>query len=204
MQCSSSSLRWPTESSHDLRRLAIGEVAVGHETAAAFKEKEDASTPAVHRRRRRLAAHLVIKSSTRGGAHLEVLMPPEPVGDASAVMGYMLRDPRKDNDKSMLLSRGMACCLDTSRTLNNVYLKDYVLDIVLTKSKHKNPKRTTVVELEAPGFRHRRGPGRHRSLTKYADQGKISVHTCRGLSVVPRSPLFPCKLPDSKSKTWKR
>ncbi|EGZ10688.1 hypothetical protein PHYSODRAFT_337466 [Phytophthora sojae] len=179
-----------------------------------FKEKEDADTPAVYRRRRRLAAHLVIKSSTRGGAHLEVLMPPEPVGDASAVMGYMLRDPRKDNDKSMLLSwHGVLpghlknterkCAPNSPSFLikrvtnweNNVYLKDYVLDIVLTKSMHKNPKRTTVVELEAPGFRHRRGPGRHR---------KISVHTCRGLSVVPRSPLFPCKLPDSKSKTWKR
>ncbi|EGZ15271.1 hypothetical protein PHYSODRAFT_333541 [Phytophthora sojae] len=182
-----------------------------------FKEKENAGMPAVHRRRRRLAAHLVIKSSTRGGAHLEVLMP---VGDASAVMGYMLRDPRKDNDKNMLLSgaedtkhtdgilsppRGLDQMSTGPLTFSqNVYLKDYVLDIVLTKSKHKNPKRTTVVELEAPGFRHRRGPGRHRSLTKYADQGKISVHTCRGLSVVPRSPLFPYKLPDSKSKTWKR
>ncbi|EGZ08368.1 hypothetical protein PHYSODRAFT_340156 [Phytophthora sojae] len=180
-----------------------------------FKEKENPGTPAVHRRRRRLAAHLVIKSSTRDGAHLEVLMPPEPVGDASAVMGYMLRDPRKDNDKNMLLSwygvlpghlknteraedtkhtdgilsppRGLDQMSTGPLTLShNVYLKDYVLDIVLTKSKHKNPKRTTVVELEAPGFRHRRGPGRHRSLTKYTDQGKISVHTCRGLSVVPR------------------
>eukprot|EP00644_Phytophthora_capsici_P005148 jgi/Phyca11/531569/estExt2_fgenesh1_pg.C_PHYCAscaffold_10193 len=34
----------------------------------------------------------------------------------------------------------------------NVYLKDYVLDSVLTKSKHKTPKRTTIVELEVPGF----------------------------------------------------
>ncbi|POM76346.1 Hypothetical protein PHPALM_6421, partial [Phytophthora palmivora] len=34
----------------------------------------------------------------------------------------------------------------------NVYLKDYVLDRVMTKSKHKKPKRTTVVELEVPGF----------------------------------------------------
>ncbi|CAI5741424.1 unnamed protein product [Peronospora destructor] len=34
----------------------------------------------------------------------------------------------------------------------NVYLKDYALESALTKSKHKKPKRTTVVELELPGL----------------------------------------------------
>lgn len=34
----------------------------------------------------------------------------------------------------------------------NVHLKDYALDSALTNSKHKKPKRTTVVELELPGF----------------------------------------------------
>lgn len=90
----------------------------------------------------------------------------------------------------------------------NVYLKDYVLDSVLTKSKHKTPKRTTIVELEVPGFGWLSvtavdldGTAASQKTLKH---GKISVHTCRGLSVVPRAPLFPYELSDSKSSTWKR
>ncbi|KAG6587010.1 gtp-binding protein [Phytophthora cinnamomi] len=90
----------------------------------------------------------------------------------------------------------------------NVYLKDYVLDSVLAKSKHKKPKRTTVVELEVPGFGWLSVTAVDLDGTaasqKTLSQGKISVHTCRGLSVVPRSPLFPYELSDSKSSTWKR
>ncbi|ETI35392.1 hypothetical protein F441_18161 [Phytophthora nicotianae CJ01A1] len=90
----------------------------------------------------------------------------------------------------------------------NVYLKDYMLDSVLTKSKHKKPKRTTVVELEVPGFGWLSVTAVDLDGTaasqKTLNQGKISVHTCRGLSVVPRAPLFPYELSDSKSATWKR
>ncbi|KAE8907176.1 hypothetical protein PF005_g18710 [Phytophthora fragariae] len=91
---------------------------------------------------------------------------------------------------------------------HNVYLKDYVLDSVMAKSKHKKPKRTTVVELEVPGFGWLSVTAVDLDGTaaaqKTLSQGKISVHTCRGLSVVPRSPLFPYELSDSKSTTWKR
>ncbi|KAG3027088.1 hypothetical protein PC128_g4072 [Phytophthora cactorum] len=90
----------------------------------------------------------------------------------------------------------------------NVYLKDYMLDSVLAKSKHKKPKRTTVVELEVPGFGWLSVTAVDLDGTaasqKTLNQGKISVHTCRGLSVVPRAPLFPYELSDSKSTTWKR
>ncbi|KAF4039470.1 hypothetical protein GN244_ATG08301 [Phytophthora infestans] len=90
----------------------------------------------------------------------------------------------------------------------NVYLKDYILDSALTKSKHKKPKRTTVVELEVPGFGWLSVTAVDldgtASSQKTLNQGKISVHTCRGLSVVPRAPLFPYELSDSKSTTWKR
>ncbi|KAG7379425.1 nitric oxide associated protein 1 [Phytophthora pseudosyringae] len=90
----------------------------------------------------------------------------------------------------------------------NVYLKDYVLDSVLTKSKHKKPKRTTIVELEVPGFGWLSVTAVDLDGTaasqKTLKQGKMSVHTCRGLSVVPRAPLFPYELSDSKSTTWKR
>ncbi|GMF15795.1 unnamed protein product [Phytophthora lilii] len=87
----------------------------------------------------------------------------------------------------------------------NVYLKDYVLDSVLTKSKHKKPKRTTVVELEVPGFGWLSVTAVDLDGTaasqKTLSQGKISVHTCRGLSVVPRAPLFPYELSDSKTQS---
>uniref|UniRef100_A0AAV1URF9 G domain-containing protein n=1 Tax=Peronospora matthiolae TaxID=2874970 RepID=A0AAV1URF9_9STRA len=90
----------------------------------------------------------------------------------------------------------------------NVYLKDYVLDSVLTKSKHKKPKRTTVVELELPGFGWLSVTAMDLDGTSASqrtlNQAKISVHTCRGLSVVPRAPLFPFELSESKSTTWKR
>ncbi|RMX63574.1 hypothetical protein DD238_006567 [Peronospora effusa] len=90
----------------------------------------------------------------------------------------------------------------------NVYLKDYALESALTKSKHKKPKRTTVVELELPGFGWLSVTavdldGTAASQTTLS-QAKISVHTCRGLSVVPRAPLFPYEMSDSKSTTWKR
>ncbi|KAH7468770.1 uncharacterized protein KRP23_11146 [Phytophthora ramorum] len=90
----------------------------------------------------------------------------------------------------------------------NVYLKDYVLDSVATKSKHKKPKRTTIAELEVPGFGWLSVTAVDLDGTaasqKTLKQGKLSVFTCRGLSVVPRSPLFPYELSDSKSTTWKR
>ncbi|TDH74423.1 hypothetical protein CCR75_001486 [Bremia lactucae] len=90
----------------------------------------------------------------------------------------------------------------------NVYLKDYVLDSVMVKSKQKKPKRTTIVELEIPSFGWLSVTavdldGTVASQTTL-NRGKIAVHTCRGLSVVPRPPLFPYELSDSKSTTWKR
>ncbi|KAF4317841.1 hypothetical protein BBO99_00007603 [Phytophthora kernoviae] len=85
----------------------------------------------------------------------------------------------------------------------NVYLKDYVLDSMMTKSKYKKPKRTTVVELELPGFGWLSVTAVDLDSTaasqRTLNQGKISVHTCRGLSVTPRAPLFPFELSDSKT-----
>lgn len=90
---------------------------------------------------------------------------------------------------------------------HNVYLKDYVLDSVKTKSKHKKPKRTTIVELELPGFGWLSVTAVDLDGTAASErtlsQGKLSVHTCRGLTVTPRTPLFPYELSDSKSSTWK-
>ncbi|CEG40570.1 gtp-binding protein [Plasmopara halstedii] len=90
----------------------------------------------------------------------------------------------------------------------NLYLKDYTLGSVLTKSKPRKPKRTTVVELEIPGFGWLAVTAVDLDGTtasqKTLNQGKISIHTCRGLSVVPRTPLYPYELSDSKSTTWKR
>lgn len=90
----------------------------------------------------------------------------------------------------------------------NVYLKDFALDSTLTKSKYKKPKRTTVVELEIPGFGWLSVTAVDLDGTaashKTLQQSKIAVHTCRGLSVVPRVPLFPFEMSDSKSTSWKR
>ncbi|CAH0482847.1 unnamed protein product [Peronospora belbahrii] len=90
----------------------------------------------------------------------------------------------------------------------NVYIKDYALDSALSKSKHKKPKRTTVVELELPGFGWLSVTAVDLDGTvasqKTLSQGKISVYTCRGLSVVSRTSLFPYEMSDSKSTTWKR
>ncbi|CAI5708417.1 unnamed protein product [Peronospora destructor] len=84
----------------------------------------------------------------------------------------------------------------------NVYSKDYALESALTKFKHKKPKRTTVVELSGFGWLSVTGvdlDGTTASQTTL-DKGKIFVHTCRGLSVVPRAPLFPYEMSDSKSR----
>ncbi|TYZ62184.1 hypothetical protein PybrP1_004936 [[Pythium] brassicae (nom. inval.)] len=89
----------------------------------------------------------------------------------------------------------------------NVYLKDYISTEVKTKSKFASkPKRTSVVELELPGFGWLSVTsvdldgtlGVERTLT----EGKISVSTCRGVTVVPRKPLFPFEMSASKSSTW--
>ncbi|RLN94549.1 hypothetical protein BBJ28_00002534 [Nothophytophthora sp. Chile5] len=89
----------------------------------------------------------------------------------------------------------------------NVYLKDYIFDGVMVKSKHKKPKRTTVAELEVPGFGWLSVTAVDLDGTAAAErtlnQGKISVYTCKGLSVIPRTPLFPFELSDSKRSTWK-
>lgn len=89
----------------------------------------------------------------------------------------------------------------------NVYLKDYISTEVKTKSKFvSKPKRTSVVELELPGFGWLSVTsvdldgtvGVERTLT----EAKIAIATCRGVSVVPRTPLFPFELSASKSSTW--
>ncbi|KAJ0406239.1 hypothetical protein ATCC90586_008197 [Pythium insidiosum] len=87
-------------------------------------------------------------------------------------------------------------------------LKDYVTKEVQTKTKDpKKPKRTSVVELEIPGFGWLSVTAVDLDGTQAAEQtlrqGKISVWTCRGLSVVPRSPLFPFEMSTSKSSSWK-
>ncbi|KAF1323639.1 hypothetical protein FI667_g10342, partial [Globisporangium splendens] len=90
----------------------------------------------------------------------------------------------------------------------NVYLKDYITADVRTKSKHASkPKRTTVVELELPGFGWLSVTAVDLDGTAAAEQtlseGKISVSTCRGLTVSPRAPIFPFEMSTSKSTTWK-
>lgn len=90
----------------------------------------------------------------------------------------------------------------------DVYLTDYLTNEVLVKSKNpKKPKRTSVVELEVPGFGWLTvtavdldGTGAAEMTLK---QAKISISTCRGLSVVPRSPLFPYEVSTSKARSWK-
>ncbi|KAF1786651.1 P-loop containing nucleoside triphosphate hydrolase [Phytophthora cactorum] len=53
-------------------------------------------------------------------------------------------------------------------------------------------------------LRHSRRPDGTAASQKTLNQGKISVHTCRGLSVVPRAPLFPYELSDSKTRFTRR
>ncbi|TMW68043.1 hypothetical protein Poli38472_007715 [Pythium oligandrum] len=89
-----------------------------------------------------------------------------------------------------------------------VNLKDYITNEVKVKSKNpKKPKRTSVVELEIPGFGWLTVTAVDLDGTEAAEQtllnGKITISTCRGLSVVPRSPLFPFEMSTSKSATWK-
>uniref|UniRef100_K3W5J4 G domain-containing protein n=1 Tax=Globisporangium ultimum (strain ATCC 200006 / CBS 805.95 / DAOM BR144) TaxID=431595 RepID=K3W5J4_GLOUD len=90
----------------------------------------------------------------------------------------------------------------------NVYLKDYITADVKTKSKYvSKPKRTTVVELELPGFGWLSVTAVDLDGTAAAEQtlseGKISVSTCRSLTVTPRVPIFPFEMSTSKSTTWK-
>lgn len=90
----------------------------------------------------------------------------------------------------------------------NVYLKDYITSDIRIKSKNpKKPKRTSVVELELPGFGWVTVTSVDLDGTDAAEQtlaqGKISVSTCRGLTVVPRTPLFPFEMSTSKSVHWK-
>lgn len=90
----------------------------------------------------------------------------------------------------------------------NVYLKDYISTEVKTKSKFASkPKRTSVVELELPGFGWLSVTSVDLDGTAAVEQtlreAKISVATCRGVTVVPRAPIFPFEMSSSKSATWK-
>lgn len=90
----------------------------------------------------------------------------------------------------------------------HVHLRDYLTGDVERKSKNpKKPKRTTVVEVELPGFGWLAVTavdldGTDAALQTLRD-AKIAVHTCRGMRAVPRAPLFPFELSGSKSATWK-
>lgn len=90
----------------------------------------------------------------------------------------------------------------------NVYLRDFISTEVKTKSKYASkPKRTTVVELELPGFGWLSVTSVDLDGTAAVEQtlneGKISISTCRGLTVTPRAPIFPFEMSASKSTTWK-
>lgn len=90
----------------------------------------------------------------------------------------------------------------------NVYMRDYITPEVERKAKNpKKPKRTTVVEIELPGFGWLAVTAVDLDGTDAAMQtlrnAKIAVHTCRGMRAVPRSPLFPFELSTSKSSSWK-
>jgi hypothetical protein len=87
-------------------------------------------------------------------------------------------------------------------------LKDYITKEIQTKSKSsKKPKRTSVVELELPGFGWLSVTAVDLDGTLAAEQtlqlGTVSVSACRGVTVRPRSPLFPFELSTSKSSSWK-
>lgn len=90
----------------------------------------------------------------------------------------------------------------------NVYLRDFISTEVKTKSKYvSKPKRTTVVELELPGFGWLSVTSVDLDGTTAVEQtlneGKISISTCRGLTVTPRASIFPFEMSVSKSTTWK-
>lgn len=90
----------------------------------------------------------------------------------------------------------------------NVYLKDFISTEVKTKSKFASkPKRTTVVELELPGFGWLSVTSVDLDGTAAVEQtlseARIAISTCRGLKVTPRTPLFPFEMSTSKSSTWK-
>ncbi|DBA01429.1 TPA: hypothetical protein N0F65_007326 [Lagenidium giganteum] len=90
----------------------------------------------------------------------------------------------------------------------DVHLKDYITEDIRKKSKNpKKPKRTSVVELELPGFGWLTvtavdldGTG---AAERTLEKAKISISVCNGVSVVPRVPLFPFEMSKSKSSSWK-
>jgi hypothetical protein len=90
----------------------------------------------------------------------------------------------------------------------DILLKDYLAADIRKKSKQKKKtKRTSVVELEIPGFGWLSVTAVDLDGTQSAEytltNGKVSFHTCQGLSIVPRTPLFPYEMSTSKSANWK-
>ena len=88
-----------------------------------------------------------------------------------------------------------------------VNLSDYINEGLKTKSKLRKPKRTSIIELEFPGF----GwltisavdlDGVSRAIETVGNS-QIRVHAVEGMTVSPRSCLFPYEFSNSTRPNWK-